>query len=125
MRNMDAFSQIAEEKIKQAINDGDFEHLKGKGKPLAKDPLTHVPDELRMSYRVMKNSGYLPEEVQINKELASLRDLLKLCESEDEKERLERKISEKELHVQLLLEKRKIKHSPSYKKYQHKINRLF
>lgn len=104
---MDAFSQIAEEKIKQAINDGDFEHLKGKGKPLAKDPLTHVPDELRMSYRVMKNSGYLPEEVQINKELASLRDLLKLCESEDEKERLERKISEKELHVQLLLEKRK------------------
>ncbi|MGP4042105.1 J-domain-containing protein [Gracilibacillus sp. D59] len=122
---MDVFSQLAEERIKQAIQDGDFEDIKGKGKPQKKDPLEHVPAELRMGYRIMKNSGYLPEEVQINKELASLRDLLKLCTDDQDKKRIEKRITEKELQFQLLLEKRNIKQTSSYKRYSSKINRLF
>lgn len=122
---MDVFSQLAEERIKQAMENGDFDNIEGKGKPQKKDPLQHVPAELRMSYRIMKNSGYLPEEVQINKELASLRDLLKLCTDESDQKRLKKRISEKELQFQLLLEKRNIKQNASYKRYRSKIKRLF
>ncbi|WP_208591636.1 DnaJ family domain-containing protein [Gracilibacillus suaedae] len=122
---MDVFSQLAEERIKQAMKDGEFDQIEGKGKPLKKDPLEHVPAELRMSYRIMKNSGYLPEEVQINKELASLRDLLKYCTGDKDKQRLEKRISEKELQFQMLLDKRNMKQSSAYKRYSSKINRLF
>ncbi len=122
---MDLFTQLAEERIKQAIKDGEFNDLKGKGKPQQKDPLASIPEELRMSYRIMKNSGYLPEEVQLQKELASMRDLLKLCTDQEEKDRLKKRITEKEIKFQLLLEKRKIKQTPSYKKYSSKINRIF
>ncbi|MDX8046892.1 DUF1992 domain-containing protein [Gracilibacillus sp. S3-1-1] len=122
---MDVFSQLAEERIKQAIKDGDFDHLQGKGKPQKKDPLQHIPDDLRMSYRIMRNSGYLPEEVQLNKELASLRDLLKCCTDEGEKQHITKQISMKELQFQLILEKRKTKQTGTYQKYQSKMNRLF
>ncbi len=78
-----------------------------------------------MSYRIMKNSGYLPEEVQLNKELASLRDLLKLCKDDNDKQRIEKRISEKELQFPIMLEKRNMKQTSTYKKYSSKINRLF
>ncbi|UOQ84550.1 DUF1992 domain-containing protein [Gracilibacillus salinarum] len=123
---MDMFSRLAEDKIKKAISDGNFNHIAGKGKPLKKDSLADVPEDLRMSYRIMKNSGHLPEEVQLNKEIASLRDLLKLCTEDEEKERLENRIIEKEIQFQLLLDKRKLNQSPAYNRYKSKIhNRLF
>ncbi len=82
---MDVFAQLAEERIKKAIEEGEFDQLKGRGKPLKQDDLSHVPEDLRMGYRLLKNSGFLPEELQINKELVTLRDLIKSCDSESEK----------------------------------------
>ncbi|SER57643.1 protein of unknown function [Gracilibacillus ureilyticus] len=122
---MDIFTQLAEEKIKQAIRNGDFDHLDGKGKPLKSDLLSHVPEDLRMSYRIMKNSGYLPEEVVLKKEIVSLCDLLKLCRDAAEKKQLEKRLSEKQLRFQMLMEKHQFKKTSGYKKYQHKLNRLF
>ncbi|KAB8129351.1 DUF1992 domain-containing protein [Gracilibacillus oryzae] len=122
---MDFFTQIAEEKIKQAISKGDFEQLEGKGKPLQKDSLSFVPDDLRMSYRIMKNSGYLPEEIVLQKEIISLREMINLCQQSAEKKELERKLTEKQLKFQMLMEKRQLRKSSAYGKYQHKLNRLF
>ncbi|MFC4401531.1 DnaJ family domain-containing protein [Gracilibacillus xinjiangensis] len=122
---MDIFTQLAEEKIKQAIKNGEFDQLQGKGKPLKCEDLSHLPEDLRMSYRMMKNSGYLPEEVILQKELVSLRDMIKACQDDSEKERLEKRLSEKQLRFQMLMEKRQLTKSHMYKKYQHKLNRLF
>ncbi len=51
---MDVFLNIAEEKIRQAIRNGDLDYLPEKGKPLQLEDLSMVPPELRMSYKILK-----------------------------------------------------------------------
>ena len=122
---MDLFTQLAEERIKEAIRKGDMDNLKGKGKPLKPDELRHVPDDLRMGYRVLKNSGYLLEEVALAKERTTLKGLLEACKDSDERQKLTKQLLEKELHYQLLMEKRNWKNNRSFRKYGAKIARLF
>ncbi|MBT8762790.1 DUF1992 domain-containing protein [Desulfohalobiaceae bacterium Ax17] len=82
---MDIFIKIAEEKIKEAQSKGEFDNLPGKGKPLNLDEDNHVPQELRIAYKILKNSGYIPPEIQAQKEIKSTLDLLKHCTDEREK----------------------------------------
>src|SRR5574341_2083306 len=71
-----AFERLAEEKIRDAIAAGEFEHLPGKGKPLPLDDYFSVRPEERMAYAVLKNSGFLPDHLQLRKELeTSLHEL--------------------------------------------------
>lgn len=73
--------RIAEEKIREAAARGDFDHLPGAGRPLPdEDDLALVPPELRMAYRVMKNAGYIPEEVRLRREIEDVARGLDLCE---------------------------------------------
>lgn len=65
---------------------GDFENLPGQGKPLPEEDLSHIPEEMRMAYRVLKNAGYVPEEIANRKEISQLTDLLE--NGTDEKNRL-------------------------------------
>ena len=59
-----ALELIAEKKIAEALARGDFDDLPGRGRPLdlEEDPL--VPEDLRMAYRILRNAGYVPEEVR-------------------------------------------------------------
>ncbi|MGH7601169.1 MAG: DUF1992 domain-containing protein [bacterium] len=66
---MFAFERLAEEKIREAIAAGEFEHLPGKGKPLSLDDYFSVRSEERMAYGVLKNGGFLPEHLQLRKDL--------------------------------------------------------
>lgn len=73
--------RIAEEKIRAAAERGEFDHLPGAGQPLPdEDDLALVPPELRMAYRVMKNAGYLPEEVRLRREIEDVARWLDLRE---------------------------------------------
>ena len=110
---------------REAIRNGDMDNLQGKGKPLKPDKLRHVPDDLRMSYRVLKNSGYLPEEAALAKEQVTLKQLLEACNDTDERQRLTKQLLEKELHYNLLMEKRSWKNNHSFRIYGAKIARLF
>ncbi|WP_240468741.1 DnaJ family domain-containing protein [Gracilibacillus sp. YIM 98692] len=125
MITLDLFTQLAEEKIKKAIEDGDFDHLEGNGKPQKLEDLSRVPEDMRMSYHMMKNSGYLPEEVKLNKQMINIKDMIRACESDEKKQSLEKRLTEKELELKMVLEKRKIKNTNAYRKYSHKIHRLF
>ena len=80
-----ALAKIAEMKIKEAIKNGELENLPGKGKPLEIDNMSFIPAELRMAYRIIKNSGLVPVEVSLNKEMDTLKK--KIEQSTDEKER--------------------------------------
>ncbi len=64
-----AFERLAEEKIRNAIAAGEFDHLPGKGKPLRFDEPFGLRPEDRMTYTVLKNSGFLPEHLEWRKEL--------------------------------------------------------
>lgn len=74
---MDFAQRLSEERIKKAMDHGAFEGLSGFGKPLPKDDAAHVPEELRMGYRIMKNAGFAGEETALKKELMTVKELLK------------------------------------------------
>ncbi len=69
-------NQIAERRIQSAIDDGKLDDLPGKGKPLELDDDSLVPEELRVAYRILKNAGYLPPELEDRKQALDLCDLL-------------------------------------------------
>lgn len=69
---MQAFEAIAEQRIQEALQRGDLDGLPGSGKPLPLDDDLLVPEDLRMAYRILKNSGYVPPEVQAIKDIGEL-----------------------------------------------------
>jgi|UPI0007837DDF hypothetical protein len=103
---VDFFSQLVEERIAEARRKGEFDNLQGAGKPLELEDLSHIPEELRVGYKLLKNSGYVPEEVQLAKELIALQDLIAMCEQDDERRKLSKQLSEKRLRLRLLGEQR-------------------
>jgi hypothetical protein len=56
-----AIALVAEEKILEAQREGAFDNLPGSGRPLPPDDEADLPPELRMAYKILKNSGYLAE----------------------------------------------------------------
>lgn len=66
------FKKIAEERIREAMERGDFTDLELKGKPLDLKEDPFVPEELRVAYRMLKNAGFLPKEVELRKEIENL-----------------------------------------------------
>ena len=73
---MDPLDQIIERRIAEAQARGDFDNLPGAGQPLALDDDSFVPPELRAAYRLLRNAGYVPEEVQLLCELGSAEQLI-------------------------------------------------
>jgi hypothetical protein len=88
---MDVFARIAQRRIDEAMENGEFVNLKGSGRPLVLEDDTMIPEDLRMAYKVLKNAGCVPPEIELRKEIACLKDLINTLD--DDKERL-RKISE-------------------------------
>ena len=84
---------IAERKIQQAMAEGTLADLSHwKNKPLPPDDMANVPADLHMGYRLLKNAGYLPEELALHKEITRLEQLLETCTDEKEKVRQLKKI---------------------------------
>ena len=118
---MDILAKIAEQKIREAMERGEFDHLAYHGKPLNLDDLSGVPEALRMGYRMLKNAGVLPPEMQLKKDIVALQDLIKACYDDDERQSLQRTMSEKMLRYNMMMERQF--HTPAYRQYEAKIRR--
>lgn len=75
--------QWAERHILDAQRKGELDNLPGSGEPLSLDDDSHVPAELRAGYRLLKNAGCLPPELEHRKEAVMLTDLLKGVQESD------------------------------------------
>jgi hypothetical protein len=102
---MSLFAFIAEQKIREAISRGELDNLSLKGRPIPVEDLSDVPEDLRMGYKILKNAGILPEELQLNREILTLSDLLKSCRDPGEEQVLRKKLTAKKLHFDLLMER--------------------
>ncbi|EKT60336.1 DUF1992 domain-containing protein [Providencia sneebia] len=80
---MSAIDDWAERHIQEALNKGELNNLKGEGQPLLLDDDSQIPAELRAGYRILKNSGYLPPELQQRKDALSLAEMLKGLSHDD------------------------------------------
>lgn len=99
---MFAFEIIAEERIREAMERGEFENLPGAGKPLLLEDDSMVPADLRLAYKILKNAGCIPPELELRKEILSLRDLLRILEDEDGRIQVVRELNDKLLRWNLM-----------------------
>lgn len=81
---MSLLDELAEKHILAAERKGDFDNLAGSGRPLQLDDDSHVHPELRATYRILKNSGYLPPELEMRREAVQLDQLLQGIDSAHE-----------------------------------------
>ncbi len=99
---MSYFWRIAEERIKEAQRAGAFDNLPGKGKPLDLEDLSWVPEDLRISYHILKNAHVLPPEAELLKDIHTIEDLLKHVEDEGERRALAKSIQFKLIRLDML-----------------------
>src|SRR6516165_10112831 len=90
---MDFLHRIAEERIQEAQREGLFDDLPGKGKPLNLDEDTAVPEDLRLSFKILKNANCLPIEMELRKEIYNLRQLLDAAIDPETRKELRRELN--------------------------------
>ena len=100
-----AYIKSVEEQIKEAMAKGDFDNLPGKGKPLDLESYFKPPPHLRMAYHILKDSGYLPYELTIKKEIEGLKAKRKASKDDAEQKRLDKEIMQKTAIYNMALER--------------------
>lgn len=78
------FAKLAETKISEALARGDLDDLPGRGRPLVLDDDQLIPEELRLAYRILKNAGFAPPEIEARRTISMLERLLSEEASLDE-----------------------------------------
>lgn len=90
---MDPLAFIAEQKIAQAMKEKDLVSPEWKNKPLPLEDDHFVPEDLKMAYKMLKNAGYLPPEIEERKEIQRIEDLIASTEDEHERVKQMKKLS--------------------------------
>lgn len=80
--------RLVEERIREAIERGDFDNLPNKGKPIDLRAWKKTPEHLRMAYSVLKRAGVTPQEVTARQQIAGLKRQIATAGDEQEKLRL-------------------------------------
>lgn len=93
-----------EQQIQAAIKRGDFDDLAGKGKPIDLDAYFAAPEELRLAFSMLRSNDFVPEEVEMLKAIAELKESIRLCTDEGDKRLLAKALNEKTLALRLRLE---------------------
>ncbi|MGD8877468.1 MAG: DUF1992 domain-containing protein, partial [Syntrophobacterales bacterium] len=88
-----ALERVAEKRINEAIQRGEFDNLPGSGEPLNLEDDRQIPDDLRLAYKVLKNADCLPPELELKKEIRTAEELLNSLEDESSKYRQIKKIN--------------------------------
>lgn len=66
---MDEFRNIAERKIREAMAEGAFDNLRGKGRPIDLEENPFEDPSLRMGHRLLRNNGFAPAWIEEAKDL--------------------------------------------------------
>lgn len=67
-----ALNELIERRIDEARRQGAFDDLPGSGRPLELDDDGLVPEDLRVAYRILKNAGFVPPEVEALRDVDAL-----------------------------------------------------
>jgi len=86
---------------------GELKNAKGYGKPLdLGDGYDQTPAELRMPFKMLKDSGFVPPEVALMHEIAALRESLAASvEGSPEQQRQRQRLAELQQGLSLRLER--------------------
>jgi len=94
-----------EELIQKWLTENPNERLPGAGRPLDLDEYFRWPEDLRLAYSLLKNSGHVPEEVELLREIGQLKRRLAEATDEQNQQELRRRILEQEVSLNIKLER--------------------
>jgi hypothetical protein len=97
-------SYSVEKLIEEWLAEKDCQELPGTGKPLNLDEYFSWPEDQRIGLSLLKNSGCVPFEVELLKEIKRLSDELEKCSNDEIRVRLRRSLQEQQVQLNLRLE---------------------
>jgi hypothetical protein len=102
MRSID--EEIAH-RLAEAAASGELQSAESYGKPLrAAAGWDETPEALRMPFKILKDAGFAPPEVELFRERARLREALSAASDAAERERVQGELSQLEQKLSLRLE---------------------
>ncbi|GIU81810.1 MAG: DUF1992 domain-containing protein [Acidobacteria bacterium] len=104
-----SFEKFIEEQIQKAIAEGKFDNLKGAGKPVNLDEYFAAPEDVRAMYSLLKHHEFVPQEVELLREIGELKEKINCTADEEEKKALSRVLNEKSMALAMILERNKLK----------------
>jgi len=99
---MSIFQKIVEKRIKKAKEEGVFDDLPGQGEPLSIEDDSHIPEDLRLVHKILKNADCLPPELQLRKEIRQMEDMLENIPDEKEKYRQIKRINYRIMQLNMM-----------------------
>ena len=100
-----AFERIADRKIQEAIDAGEFENLSNFGEKLDLDSYFALPAHLRMAYSVVKNANCVPQEVEMLNDVARLEAQIANAELPEVRRRLQGQLENARLRLNVALDR--------------------
>jgi hypothetical protein len=82
---INGFEKIVEERIRKAMLNGEFDDLMGAGEPLVLQDDSHISEDLRLAYKILKNAECLPPEIELRKDIERAEDILRAMPDPAEK----------------------------------------
>jgi hypothetical protein len=99
-----AWERIAENKIRDAMEDGEFDNLPGSGKPMDLDDYFKLPADLRVAFSLLKSANCVPAEIELLNEIAALERQLASAPAEQQSA-LQRTLTNRRAELAILLER--------------------
>ena len=90
---LSGFENLVEQRILAAQRKGEFENLPGSGEPIDFANDSHVPEDLRMAYKMLKNADCVPPEIEIKRQILNTEDLLGGMKDSREKYKVIKKLN--------------------------------
>ncbi len=99
------FERIAEQRLRQAIEDGLLDDLPNRGDPIDLDEYFATPEHVRVAYSILKSANCLPEDVELRNEIAAFRRRLADTPLPENRQAIERQLEDLTLRLELLRER--------------------
>ena len=104
-RSLRTIDEEIAHRLAEAAASGELQSAESYGKPLREmEGWEATPEALRMPFKILKNAGFVPAEVELLHERSALAAALKACESGQERAELRHRLSGLEQKIALRLE---------------------
>lgn len=97
-------SRLAEEKIREAIERGEFEGLEGAGRKIDLTEYFNTPAEYRVGHSLLRSNEFVPREVDLMREIAELKESVSKADPSRKADHL-RLLNEKQTALAIVLER--------------------
>ena len=99
-----SWERIAENRIREAMQEGEFDNLPGAGKPIDLDGYFKLPEHLRVAFSILKSANCVPAEVELLNEIAGLEQRLQAA-PEAQLPAIRRELTDRRTRLAVVLER--------------------